>query len=35
LAPALTAAAAPDLAGLDGSTSELVRRYRTLRGRHS
>ncbi|HEX3334098.1 MAG TPA: glucose-6-phosphate isomerase, partial [Acidimicrobiales bacterium] len=33
LAPILTAATAPDLSGLDGSTAALVRRYRTLRGR--
>jgi len=33
LAPALTAEVSPDLSGHDGSTSALVRRYRTLRGR--
>jgi glucose-6-phosphate isomerase len=33
LAPALTADAAPDLAGQDPSTAELVTRYRRLRGR--
>jgi len=31
LAPALSAADSPDLAGQDASTAELVRRYRTLR----
>ena len=33
LAPALTDSAAPDLTGHDPSTAELVRAYRTLRGR--
>jgi len=33
LAPILTSAGAPDLAGQDASTAALVRRYRTLRGR--
>jgi glucose-6-phosphate isomerase len=33
LAPALTADAAPDLAGQDPSTAELVTRYRRLNGR--
>ncbi len=33
LAPALSSDAAPDLSGQDGSTAELVRRYRALRGR--
>ena len=32
LAPALSAAAAPDLGGQDSSTAALVRRYRTMRG---
>jgi glucose-6-phosphate isomerase len=35
LAPALTAAEAPDLSGHDASTATLVRRYRALRGRPS
>jgi glucose-6-phosphate isomerase len=35
LAPALTAEEAPDLAGHDASTAQLVRRYRSLRGRAS
>ncbi|MGO8875773.1 MAG: glucose-6-phosphate isomerase [Acidimicrobiales bacterium] len=35
LAPALTSDTAPDLSGHDGSTAELVRRYRALRGRPS
>ncbi len=33
LAPILTDASAPDLAGQDSSTASLVRRYRALRGR--
>ncbi len=33
LAPALTSEVSPDLSGHDGSTSALVRRYRTWRGR--
>jgi hypothetical protein len=33
LAPALSADAAPDLAGEDSSTAGLVTRYRRLRGR--
>jgi glucose-6-phosphate isomerase len=33
LAPALSAAAAPDLGGQDSSTATLVRHYRTLRNR--
>jgi glucose-6-phosphate isomerase len=35
LAPALTAADAPDLSGHDASTAALVGRYRSLRGRPS
>jgi len=33
LGPALSAADAPDLSDLDGSTAQLVRTYRSLRGR--
>jgi glucose-6-phosphate isomerase len=35
LAPALTGAAPPDLAGQDSSTAALVERYRTMRGRRT